>query len=139
MKGFLFMVVFLGAAILAVTNYLGYQKTGSLPIQQWLTHIQSSIIPTLKNSVKSVTGDEAPSTVKISKWTDAKGVVHYENRPVEGAKTLEVDPNKNVLPPAPIVELPASKDAKSKPKTMNEEVRALQEAKDAQMEAIINR
>lgn len=131
MKGFLLMLVTLGCIIFAVTNYLGYQKTGTLPAREWWAHAQSA--------VKNVNGEAAPATVKISKWTDAKGVVHYDNRPVEGAKTIEVDPNKNVLPPAPIVELPASESAKSKPKTINEEVRALQEAKDAQMEAIINR
>jgi hypothetical protein len=136
MKGFLFILVFLGGAVVCAINYLEYKKTGSIPIQQWFAHIQSSAIPSLKNSVKSATGDSSPATVKISKWTDANGVVHYENRPVDGAKTIEVEPNKNILPPAPVVELPET--AKSKPKTMNEEVRALQEAKDARMEAIIN-
>jgi Zn-dependent membrane protease YugP len=82
---------------------------------------------------QSITG---PETVKVSKWTDANGVVHYENRLVEGAKTIEVDPNKNVLPPAPVVKLPETKTAK--PKTANEEVEALQKAKDAYVESIIN-
>lgn len=130
MKGFLLILVALSCIVFAVTNYLGYQKTGTLPAREWLAHAESA--------VKNIKGETAPTTVKISKWTDAKGVVHYDNRPVDGAKTIEVDPNKNVLPPAPIVEIPASENSKSKPKTMNEEMEKLRKAKQAQMESVIN-
>lgn len=135
MKGFLFGVLVLGCAVFAGANYLGYKNTGAWPVNEWIAQAKSA----LKNSVNKTTGEEisTKATVKISKWTDAKGVVHYENRPVNGADTIEVDPNDNVLSLAPVAEVSSSEEAK--PKTMNEEMEALRAAKQAQMEAIINR
>ena len=128
-------LVILGLVVVGGFNYLSYQKTGVIPAQAWVENAQKAFT---KLHAQNATSDEA-RTVKISKWTDTKGVVHYENRPVEGAKTLEVDPDKNVLPPTPIVELPESDVSKSKPKTMDEEMQELRDAKHAKMEAIINR
>jgi hypothetical protein len=135
MKGFLFGVLVLVCAVFAGANYLGYKNTGTLPVNEWIAQAKSA----LKNSVNWATGEEASTkaTVKISKWTDAKGVIHYENRPVNGADTIEVDPNDNVLSLAPVAEASSSEEAK--PKTINEEMEALRAAKQAQMEAIINK
>jgi hypothetical protein len=126
-------VVVLLVALLVALNYFGYQQSFHIPWQSWLAsfkHKANDLIPKSDSP-------EAKNTVKISKWTDDKGVVHYENRPVAGAKIVEVDPDKNVLPPAPIVKLPES-EAESKPKTLNEEMEVLREAKKRQMDAIIN-
>lgn len=141
MKGFLFIVLILGCSIFAVANYLGYQKTGILPVKEWILHAKNSLLPSLKDSVAQITGKEASpkNTVKISKWTDANGVVHYENRAVNGANTIEVNPNDNVLTMEPLAEASTGENAKPKAKTMEEEVRELQEAKQAQMDAVIYR
>lgn len=126
-----FRLIALGLVAAAAFNYFIYQKNGSIPAREWLASAQG-----MWSHIANKEGITEPETVKVSKWTDANGVVHYENRPVEGAKTIEVDPNKNVLPPAPVVKIPETKEVKQK--TANEEVEALQKAKDAYVESIIN-
>jgi mevalonate kinase len=114
------------AVALAVAVYTG---TLQLPAADW--------IASASQKLRSLVSSSSPADkVTVSKWVDAKGVTHYENRPVDGAKTLEVDPNQNVLPPAPVIKLPEEKSAK--PKTTNEEVQELQKAKDAYYESVIN-
>jgi len=127
-------VAVLVVVIFVAMNYFGYQQSVQIPWQSWVASFKqktNDLIPENESL-------NAKNTVKISKWTDDKGVVHYENRPVEGAKTLEVNPDDNVLPSTPIVNL-AESEAEAKPKTMNQEMEALREAKQRQMEAIINR
>lgn len=139
MKGFLFKLVVLGFIILVATNYMGYQQSGIVPARDWLVKVQSVVAPAVRNTVNKLTNAESSATndtVKVSKWTDAKGIVHYENRPVDGAQTLEVDPDTNVLPPMPIVELPKSGEAKPAAKTTDQETHATQEAKRAYMDAL---
>ncbi len=112
--------------VVAIAVYSGVLK---LPAGEWIANTPQKLRSLVSNS-------SSADKVTVSKWVDAKGVTHYENRPVEGAKTLEVNPNQNVLPPAPAVELPQEKSVK--PKTMNEEVQELQKAKDAYYESVIN-
>ena len=129
-----FKLVVLGVVALVVANYVFYQKTGEFlardwPAREWMASAKSELIKIVDNNAASEAG-----TVKISKWTDANGVVHYENRPVEGAKTIDVDPNANVLPPMPSVKLPKNTDVK--PKAMDEELSSIQEAKRAHFDAL---
>lgn len=112
--------------VVAIAVYSGVLK---LPADEWIANTPQKLRSLVSNS-------SSADKVTVSKWVDAKGVTHYENRPVDGAKTLEVDPNQNVLPPTPAVKLPEEKSAK--PKTMNEEVQELQKAKDAYYESVIN-
>ena len=128
--GNIIRIIALVVAVLAVVNYMSYTQSGKIPAKEWLSSITKHL-GQLGGSHKLTEGK-----VKVSTWVDAKGVTHYENRPVEGARTLEVDPNINVLPPAPVVELPEAKA--ERPKTMNEEVQELQNAKDAYYESVIN-
>jgi hypothetical protein len=125
----IFRVVILGFVLLTVMNYVSYQQTAHIPARDWLASAESWFNKLIHKNSSSET-----ATVKVSKWTDAKGVVHYENRPVDGAKTIEVDANTNVLPPAPLVKLPKVKE--EKPKTMNDELRDIQEAKKAHFDAL---
>lgn len=127
----IFKLVILGFVLLIVMSYVYYQQTAHIPTRDWLVSAETRL-----NKLIHKDSSAESTTVKVSKWTDAKGVVHYENRPVDGAKTIEVDPNTNVLPPAPVVKLPETKA--EKPKTMNEEVQALQKAKDVYTESVIN-
>lgn len=114
------------AVALAIALYAGVWQ---LPAGNWIANAAQKL--------RSLVSNSSPADkVTVSKWVDAKGVTHYENRPVEGAKTIEVDPNQNALPPAPVIKLPEEKSAK--PKTMNEEVQELQKAKDAYYESVIN-
>lgn len=125
----IFRTVILGFVLLTVMNYVSYQQTARIPARDWLASAESWFSKLMHKDSSSET-----TRVKISKWTDAKGVVHYENRPVDGAKTIEVDVNNNVLPPAPVVKLPEVKQ--EKPKTMNDELRDIQEAKRAHFDAL---
>jgi len=124
-----FKLVVLVFAVLFVTNYIAYQKTGNIPAHEWLASTKRTL-----NKFLNANPSSESNTVKVSKWIDAKGVVHYENRLVDGAKIIEVDPNTNVLPPIPRVNLPENTDVK--PKTMNEELGDIQEAKKAHFEAL---
>ena len=124
-------VAVLVVVIFVALNYFGFQSSLNVPWKNWLASFKThtdKIIPKSESS-------EPQNKVKISKWTDEKGVVHYENRPVNGAKTIEVNPDDNIMPSTPAAKLP---EAESKPKTMNEEMQELREAKQRQMEAIIN-
>ena len=130
---FIGKLVVLSLVVLVVANYVAYQNSGSFlvsdwPAREWVASAKSEFN-------KVVDKDAVPDakTIKISKWTDANGVVHYENRPVDGAKTIEVDPDANVLAPMPSVKLPK---AKEEPKTTNDELRDIQEAKRAHFDAL---
>jgi hypothetical protein len=125
-------IVILGVIIFVAMGYFGYLQPANIPWKTWVANLKSStgdLVPKTESS-------QPKNTVKVSKWTDEHGVVHYENRPVEGAKTLEVDPDNNIMPTTPVAKSP---EAESTPKTMNEEMQELREAKQRQMEAIINR
>lgn len=138
MKGVVVKLIFLGVMALVVINCLEYQKSGVIPAHTWFVKIQSLVIPAMKNTANKLGAEqssESNNRVKVSKWTDAKGVVHYENRPVEGAQTFEVDPDENFLPQSPVTGLP--KSVESKTKTAEEEFRSIQEAKKAHFEALI--
>ncbi len=124
----IFRVVILGFVLLTVMNYVSYQQTARLPARDWLASAEGWF-----NKLRHNDSSSEVARVKVSKWTDAKGVVHYENRPVDGAKTIEVDVNNNVLPPAPVVKLP---EIKEKSKAMNDELRDIQEAKRAHFDAL---
>ena len=124
-------VAVLVVVIFVALNYFGFQSTVNIPWKNWLASFKTNTDKIIPKSESS----ESQNKVKISKWTDEKGVVHYENRPVNGAKTIEVDPNDNIMPSTPAATIP---EAESKPKTMNEEMEELREAKRRQMEAIIN-
>lgn len=123
-------LVLRGVVLLVITVAIAfYSGALKLPLEEWIANASEKL--------RSLVSNSSPADkVTVSKWVDAKGVTHYENRPVEGAKTLEVDPNQNALPPAPVIKLPEEKSAK--PKTMNEEVQELQKAKDAYYESVIN-
>ncbi|MES2824250.1 MAG: DUF4124 domain-containing protein [Pseudomonadota bacterium] len=92
-----------------------FYKTGNVPVQEWSEQLQrdgvmgtfkkisaGQFVAQAKEIVKDVTGDSiitSPATpVQIYKWTDANGVVHYDNQPVKGATTLSINPNENVVP-----------------------------------------
>jgi hypothetical protein len=124
-------VAVLVVVIFVAMNYFGYQQSFQFPWQSWLASFKTAT----RDLVPKNESAQSRNTVKVSKWIDENGVVHYENRPVDGAKTIEVDPDNNILPSTPVVKLP---EADSKPKTMNEEMEELRQAKQRQMEAIIN-
>ena len=125
-------VAFLVLVAVAASNYLVYSKTGNLPVKNWLANLQGGNI---SQQIKKVISEPAgpASKVSIYKWTDANGIVHYENRPVKGATLVEVSTDINLLPPPEKVELP---QAETKPETADEQVRKLQEAKRAYMDSL---
>jgi hypothetical protein len=92
-----------------------YYKTGNIPVRDWSEQLASDgVMGTLKKissgqfvaqakkMANEVTAEivAAPTaaSVQIYKWTDAKGVVHYDNQPVKGAQELSINPNANVMP-----------------------------------------
>ena len=60
-----------------------------------------NVLPDAKQSIEKLMPESMSSTseapVKIYKWKDNKGVIHYENRPVDGAQEMLVDVNSNIL------------------------------------------
>lgn len=61
----------------------------------------AQIVVRTKQFINEIVGNgftaPAAKTVQVYKWTDAKGVVHYDNQPVKGAKIVDIDPDNNVL------------------------------------------
>ena len=92
-----------------------YYKTGNIPVHDWSEQLQhdgfvgtlkkissGKFVAQAKKMANDVTGSNfaTPSAapVQIYKWTDANGVVHYDNQPVKGAAQISVHPDANVLP-----------------------------------------
>src|SRR5687768_12967292 len=90
-------------ALLALGLFCGYSyyKTGNIPMHDWSEQLQrDGFVGTLKkissgqvvaqakkmaNEVEDSFTAPPAAPVQIYKWTDAKGVVHYDNQPVKGA------------------------------------------------------
>lgn len=136
MKTIIKMLV-LGAVLVGSWNCAIYWKTGKVPIKAWIAKAQQD--PAMEK-IKAVvaSGDEQKTSdnhsVKVYQWKDANGVMHYENRAVKGAKLIEVSTNSNLMPPPEEIELP--KPEEKPPLTADEQVRQLQAAKQAQMDAL---
>lgn len=114
MKGLIFkcvVAIFLAAGI---ANYLIYLNTGNMPVVDWknkFSHMDiagqlksfspKNVLSDAKQSIKKLMPTSMSSTndapIKIYKWKDNKGVIHYENRPVDGAQEMLVDVNSNIL------------------------------------------
>ncbi len=94
-----------------------YYKTGVVPVNEWSEQLQrDGLAGTLKKisagefvaQAKKMASEATGGTfatpqaakVQIYKWTDEKGVVHYDNQPVKNAQELTIDPNANILPMA---------------------------------------
>jgi hypothetical protein len=147
MKNLLLIIVL---ALGMLGGYI-YYKTGKIPVRNWSEQLQhDGFIGTLKkisegqfvaNAKKiadDVTGgtliESHPEKVQIYKWTDADGVVHYDNQPVKGAKELSINPNVNVMPmvdaPKPVTPDAAPSDAA---KEMMENIEKMNRAKEAKL------
>jgi hypothetical protein len=125
-----------------------YYSTGHLPIAQWRAYT-ARIAPALNAENLPISSDasgkltagvkqlldkvsDAPaemtsSQVKVYKWKDAKGVVHFDNHPVAGAQEINVDTKTNTIPSVG----GASADAVTEPKekSMSDETNELRAAK----------
>lgn len=128
------------AGVLGIGGVFLYTKSGGIPegwranplVHSVLAKAESIAPAEVKQLVaSSVHHDLDTDKLKIYKWKDAKGVVHYDNHPVDGAEVLAINPDANVLP---ALEVPEDTPAKSS--TLNEDLRALQEAKKAHFEAL---
>lgn len=143
MKSFLFKFVVLIVLVGVGANFVIQKQTGKSPLQTWWVHfahehgIKTDGLSTdqlMSSAKKIVDGDGAQSAekVKIYKWVDAKGVVHYENKPVKNAQEMDVDPNANVLPAAPAA--PIIETPKPKAQAADEQEKSLREAKRKYMD-----
>lgn len=144
----LFVIIVLGVGL-----FFGFvfYKTGSVPVREWSEQLQrdgvagtfkkisaGQFVAQAKEIVKDVTGDSiviSPATpVQIYKWTDANGVVHYDNQPVKGATELSINPNANVVPMEKAADVAPAEDAPSnETKQMMENVEKMRAAKEARM------
>ena len=114
MKGLILKCIVATFLAIGIANYLIYLKTGNMPIIEWKNkfsqmHFASelkkfstkNVLPDAKQSIEKLMPESMSSTseapVKIYKWKDNKGVIHYENRPVNGAHEMSVDVNSNIL------------------------------------------
>lgn len=145
MKNLLFLVLL----SIAVFNAFAYYKSGDLPLRTWGEQVaREGLVASLKNfsardifnktkqDIREISGAEAPASgpqkLQISKWTDAQGVVHYDNKPVPGAATISINPNANVLP---MEDAPAVESAEKPASDLNQEVQENRERIRREMEA----
>lgn len=145
MKNLLFLVLL----SIAVFNGFAFYKTGNLPLRTWGEQVASDgleaslkhfslkdMFNKTKQDISEITGTEAPASgpqkLQISKWTDAQGVVHYDNKPVPGAATISINPNANVLP---MEDAPAAAPAEKPEGNLNQEVQENRERMRREMEA----
>jgi hypothetical protein len=128
---------------LGLSNYFIYLKTGKVPLGDWPTKVSNFIsnkhfdakdlASDAKKMANKVTGDTldiGESGVKVYKWTDAKGVVHYDNKPVEGAKVLTINTDTNILTAEKLpekVEEKGDKKAEPKEKSVEESLENIDE------------
>lgn len=144
------MVMFVVAGI---CNYLIYLQTGRMPLREWMNSMQQMDGSWFKGAVQSVSPDQlaakarqlsdqvgdkldssAGAAVKVYKWTDAEGVVHYgQQAGVAEAEELSVNPNQSVMSaPEPYVApstTPAANSASANPQgSPLEQARAAAEA-----------
>ncbi|MES2673333.1 MAG: DUF4124 domain-containing protein [Pseudomonadota bacterium] len=128
-----------------------FYKPGSVPVQAWSEQLQrdgvmgtfkkisaGEFVAQAKKIVNEVTEDSLISAhaapVQIYKWTDAKGVVHYDNQPVKGATELSINPNVNVLPMEKAADVAPTEQAPSdEAKQMLENIEKMRAAKEARM------
>ena len=145
-KLFIFMLLAVGA----FSGFI-YYKTDSVTlrdvreqltqdgVQETLKKLTSGqLLKETKNIVNDAVEDSLASPnkapVQIYKWTDAKGVVHYDSKPSKGASTLSIDPNANVLPMAKAPEIGTTeKPPVDEQKQMMENIEKMRAAKEAQM------
>ena len=153
-----FVIRFIAVLVLLLSAFIGwsYYSKGGLPTEQWRSSL-ARIAPALNaeklsidnaSSEKLLSGAkqlidkavDAPaitdSHVKMYKWKDAKGVVHFGNRPEAGAQEIIVDTNVNTIPSTTGA---AENSSKPKEKAMNDEVNEVRAAKqkyDEQMNGL---
>lgn len=140
-KSLVVLVVMFG-----IGNYLVYLKTGHMPIidlrerwgSDWMVDMQEKYAPDqlveqAKKTVDnfSVGGEENPAApVKVYKWTDANGRVHYGDNPnANGAELVKVDMRSALSPPdSQPTEITSNKPQDVAPHTPIEKARAAAEA-----------
>ncbi|ACE83003.1 hypothetical protein CJA_1024 [Cellvibrio japonicus Ueda107] len=102
------------AFALGIGNYVVYLQTGYVPLRDLIDRGLPSLgVPDgLKQELGKLVqdarrmgadvGSEKPIAVKVYKWTDAKGVVHYGEQPAgTNAEEVIINPNRNLLPAEP--------------------------------------
>lgn len=129
----LLLIALLG---LAAFNGYTFYKTGNIPLRDWGQQVArdgltatwqnfsfSRVISQVKQNANALAGEEVvapgPTKIQISKWTDAQGVVHYDNKPVKGAASITINPNANVLP---MEDAQAPAAAEAPPMTLQQEM-----------------
>lgn len=125
MKRLLFKALTVVLLVFFVANYLIYLKTGQMPLRDmrermgddWLVDLRESFAPdqlaadakqAMKSVADKVSEPEPAAPIKVYKWTDANGQVHFGDKPVaSSAEQIEVDMRNAISAPeesAPIVE-----------------------------------
>lgn len=154
-----FVIKCIAVLVLLLGVFIGgsYYSKGGLPLEQWRDSL-ARVAPALNSetlSLDTISSDkvisgakqlvekvaDAPaaatdSTVKMYKWKDAQGVVHFGNRPETGAQEIIVDTNINTIPSTTGA---SENSSKPKEKTMNDEVNEMRAAKqryDEQMNGL---
>ncbi len=144
--------------LLALGIFFGfvYYKTGNIPVRDWSEQFQRDGLAGTVNKIstgqfvdqaKKIANDVIATDVKqdtfaappagsvqIYKWTDAKGVVHYDNQPVKGATELSINPDANVVPMEKATEVAPTEQAPTdEAKLMMENIEKMRRAKEARM------
>lgn len=106
-------LLLVGILALCIVNGYTYYQSEKWPVYDFVKQISHDgfvkaisemsgrQMQTAENIFHDLTA-QPPALVRIYKWTDANGVVHYENQSLKGATEISIDPNANILPMADV-------------------------------------
>ncbi len=115
MKGLLVKLIMLGCIGVGIINYMIYIKTGNSPLQDlrmtWPAMsrlgdftFSGLSLPEMPHALTDKLTGEDTQPVKVYKWVDEQGVIHYaQHKPDEittkalNITELMVDPNTNII------------------------------------------
>jgi hypothetical protein len=121
---FLIKLLVFVVLLIVIASTFFYLKNNRIPSERDVLGLLDSlgVANEWKEGLHKITSSSSAS-VAVYKWTDAKGVVHYENKVVSGAEVLQVNPDENFLPPAPAMpEAPKPEDNRTEEEKMMKNV-----------------
>lgn len=134
-----FKILVVLGVVVGIANYVIYLQTGRMPVQEWVKNISlnpGDMASEAKNLGKNVIDQVKPSEpLKVYKWTDENGVVHYGERPAnEAAQEVSIDTDHNVVSgPAPGVPAGETTDPVQDQQAPLEKAKAAAEAMKARI------
>lgn len=143
MKRILFKMLVVTGLMVGIANYVIYLQTGRMPVQEWVKNLKtldmnpSHWVGDVKKMGEGVIDQVTPSKpVTVYKWTDADGVIHYGERPVDdNAEAMKIDTNRNLMSAPVVTDSPDPAASEQDQQAPIEAARAAAESMKARIEA----